>query len=399
MMKRLYLVSFALLFAMSAYAQVPLRPDAFPLVPDTTAPKNLLMAENVEEMLLWNAYPTYPAYLQLMSHFADSYPGLCHVDTIGVSVENRLILSMAIHGVSDSVQNKPRFFYSSTIHGDELTGFYLMLRLIDTLLRGYGLDSSITTLLNDVDVYINPLANPDGTFHGGDATVAQAIRYNSNWVDLNRNYPDPFGTAPLSPVQPENLAMMDYVDSLNFLLSANLHGGAEVMNYPWDSFTSYERPVDCADWWQDVCRRFVDTCRRWNVSAFSDVCANGYIAGGDWYVIRNGRQDYMNSLGIRELTMELSSVKVLPTSQLDYYWSFQHRSLINYIKEIYSLVQSPLSVKPVDVRQDYVVYPNPTTGVVNVKNSDKVWSFDLSAYPSGVHVIVVDGSPFKVLKL
>lgn len=399
MMKRLYLISFAMLVAMSAYAQLPLRPDAFPPVPDTTASKNIRMATDVEEMLQWDAYPTYPAYLQLMSHFADAYPQLCHVDTIGVSIENRLILSMVIHGSSGHGQGKPQFFYSSTIHGDELTGFYLMLRLIDTLLCGYGNDTEITALLNDVDVYINPLANPDGTYYGGDGTVVQAIRYNSNWVDLNRNYPDPFGSDPLSPVQPENLAMMEYVGEHNFLLSANLHGGAEVMNYPWDSFSSDERPVVCADWWQDVCHRFVDTCRRYNLSAFSDVCSDGYIAGGDWYVIRNGRQDYMNYYGIRELTMEVSSVKMLPTSQLEYYWSFQRSSLINYIKEIYSLVNPPLSVGPLGDHHEYVVFPNPTTDIVYVRMPDGTLSFDLSGYPSGVHIIMIGGYPFKVLKL
>lgn len=399
MMKRLYLISFVLLFAMSAYAQLPLRPDAFPPVPETTAPKNFRMATDVEEMLQWNAYPTYPAYLQLMQYYAESYPHLCHVDTIGLSIENRLILSLVLHGASGPGTGKPQFFYSSTIHGDELTGFYLMLRLIDTLLCGYGNDSLITDLLNDVDVYVNPLANPDGTYHGGDGTVIDAIRYNSNWVDLNRNYPDPFGSDPLSPVQPENLAMMEYVEEHDFLLSANLHGGAEVMNYPWDSFTSDERPVDCANWWQDVCRRFVDTCRLARASAFSDVCGQGYIAGGDWYVIRNGRQDYMNNLGISELTMEVSSVKMLPTSQLEYYWSFQRSSLINYIREIYSLANPPLSVGHLDAPQEYVVFPNPASDVVYVRRPDGTLSFDLSGYPSGVHILMIDGRPYKVLKL
>lgn len=398
-MKKIVLAVFATSLCLALNAQVPLRPDAFPPVPDTVAAKELRMASTVEELRQWDSYPTYSAYLQLMQYYVDSFPHLCHMDTIGHSINNRLILSMALHGTSPQSSDNPQFFYSSTIHGDELTGFYFMLRLIDTLLSGYGSNAEITDLLNSVDIYINPLANPDGTYYGGDATVAGAIRYNANWVDLNRNYPDPFGTDPLVSIQPENQAMMDYVSEHNFLLSANLHGGSEVMNYPWDSFTSSVMPVDCADWWQDVCRRFVGTCRQVSSDAFSEVTPEGYIAGGDWYVIRNGRQDYMNYHGTRELTMEVSVSKMLSTSQLDNYWSVQHKALINYIKEIYSLVGSPVHIENNNPSGQYMVYPNPTTGIVNVKSDNSTTTINLSNYPPGVYRVVVDGVSHKVVKL
>ena len=169
-----------------------------------------------------------------------------------------------------------------------------MLRLCDTLLGSYGTSRQITSLLDRTRIYINPLSNPDGTYYGGDSTVALARRYNADSVDLNRNYPDPFGTPPLDSLQPENKAMIAYVERHNFLLSANLHGGSEVMNYPWDSFTSYERLNEHSEWWQAVSKRFVDTCRRVDNRRFRDVRPAGYVNGGDWYVISNGRQDYFN---------------------------------------------------------------------------------------------------------
>ena len=198
---------FFMFATISASAQ-SLRPDAFPPVEDTLSPKALTMATTLEEMDRWNRYPTYDVYTAMMQRFVERYPDLCRVDTIGVSIQGRLILCLAITGSSDNDLYRPEFFYSSTMHGDELTGFYLMLRLCDTLLGSYGTSRQITSLLDRTRIYINPLSNPDGTYYGGDSTVALARRYNADSVDLNRNYPDPFGTPPLDSLQPDNQAMI-----------------------------------------------------------------------------------------------------------------------------------------------------------------------------------------------
>ena len=313
-------------------AQMPVRPDAFPPVEPAGGAKAVTMAATLDEMYRWEAYPTYGVYLQMMQHFATEYPSLCRVDTIGHSVRNRLILCAVITGNATAKSDRPRMFYSSTMHGDEVTGYYLMLRLIDTLLNGYGRDARITELMNSTEIYINPLANPDGTYIRSDNSVQRAQRYNANYVNLNRNYPDPFGTAPVSSQQVENTAMINYMTAKRFALSANLHGGSEVLNYQWDSFTSGEREHPYRSWWVEVCRRFVDTLRLVEPNHFADVTPEGYVTGGDWYVISNGRQDYVNAtLGCLEMTMEVSTDKILSTSQLKSYWRMLFHPLINYI--------------------------------------------------------------------
>ncbi len=352
----------------------------------------------MEEMSSWNRYPTYDVYIEMMNRFATDYPTLCRLDTIGFSVHNRLILCAVINKQTDSHVTVPEFFYSSSMHGDELTGYYFMLRLIDTLLRGYGVDNELTTLIENVEIFINPLANPDGTYYGGDSTVSASQRYNANGVDLNRNWPDPFGVQADDPLQPENQAMMDYMSSHNFRLSANLHGGAEVMNYPWDSFTLAERSHPDAQWWQEVGQRFVDTVRA--TAPMMYRTRGGVTSGGDWYVISNGRQDWVNYyLSCREITMEVSNDKILATNRLDSYWKAQQRSLVNYIKEIYNCPTSRVNISAPKVDYSQVkVRPNPTTGPVTIETTNGIKHIDLSGYAPGVYIIPVDGIPVKIIK-
>ncbi len=403
-----------------SHAQLKPRPDAFPPVEEAEA-KALTMATTVEQMASWNRYPTYTVYLEMMQRWADEFPHLCHVDTIGTSVNGRLILSMYIQPQTDDDLYRPEFFYSSTIHGDELTGYVMMLRLIDTLLHGYGNNPQYTNLINRTRISINPLANPDGTYHGGDNTVQGAVRYNANNVDLNRNYPNPFGGAKPA-VQQENQAMIDYFDAHNFRLSANLHGGAEVMNYPWDSYTSLQNPHPQAAWWQEVCKRFVDTSRTYSPNHFKDTYNCGYTAGGDWYVITGGRQDYFNYYnGCLELTMEVSTTKKLSTSQLPAYWNFLQHSLVNYIEEIHTLPGGTERIADVEGSHPLSVYPNPATNHIIVKGADSVTelydvtgrlvntqaikhpsyqtiTIDLHGLPTGIYLLRSGGKTATVVK-
>jgi hypothetical protein len=340
----------------------------------------------------------------MMEKWANDFPQLCHIDTIGTSVKGRLILSLFIETPSTNNLYRPEFFYSSTIHGDEVTGFVMLLRLIDTLLNGYGNNPQYTNLLNRTRISINPLANPDGTYYLGDNTVQGSVRYNAHHVDLNRNYPNPFVSSKAT-IEPENEAMINYFDHHLFRLSANLHGGSEVMNYPWDSFTSLQNPHPCADWWIDVCKRFVDTCRTYNNSHFRDVTSSGYIAGGDWYVISGGRQDYMNAVhGCRELTMEISSQKTLSSTRLPEYWQFLQHSLVNYIFEIHTLPGANGIADVEESSPSLEVFPNPAVSRVILRGCEAgqtvvmcdITGRELSRFVAGAAPVALDVSGLPV---
>lgn len=284
----------------------------------------------VKESKAWDFYPTYPAYVAMMYDFETNFPGICDVYSIGTSVNGRELLVAKISDNVTTDEAEPEFFYTSTMHGDETTGYILMLRLIDSLLNAYGSAPRIQNLVNNIEIYINPLANPDGTYYGGDNTIANARRNNANNIDLNRNFPDVI-TGPYANTQPETYAFMNFAESRHFVMSCNLHGGAEVCNYPWDHKYTF-----CTDdaWWQFVCHEYADTVHQFAPANYMSGWDNGITNGAAWYVIDGGRQDYMNFYHqCREFTLELSNTKKPAASTLPLYWGYNKRSFLNYLEQ------------------------------------------------------------------
>lgn len=303
--------------------------------------RSLKMADSINEMENWDAYPTYRVYENMMAEFERKYPELCRIDTILSSTPSGNY-SILVAKISDNVvesENEPQFLYSSTIHGNETGGFILMLRLIDHLLKNYSKDQLIRELVDEVEIWICPLANPDGTYFKSvpaGSTIINAKRSNLLNVNLNRNYPDPnTGPHPDGNIyQAETLAFMTFADRHHFNMGANFHSGAELLNYPWDAWVSDDNPNADADWWEKVCTDYVDTARIVNKTYMTSDFADGVSEGGDWYVINGGRQDYMNFFKkCREVTIEIDNESITQTQNLNEKWNENYRSMLNFIRE------------------------------------------------------------------
>ena len=101
------------------------------------ASKAVLSALSVEEAMNWTSYPTWPQYDSIMHKLASDFPSICLIDTIGESINGKYVLALKISDNVDTDEAEPEVFYSSTIHGDELAGYVLMLRLAHSLLSNY----------------------------------------------------------------------------------------------------------------------------------------------------------------------------------------------------------------------------------------------------------------------
>ena len=281
----------------------------------------------------WDYYPTYNQYVNMMYAFADSFPQICRIHSLGTLSSGREILIVNISDNVDQKENEPSFLYTSSMHGDELTGYVLMLRFIDDILNKYNVDSRITNLVDEIDIWINPLANPDGAYAGGNNNVWGATRSNANFIDINRNFPDPEdGPHPDgNPWQDETLIFMGLSDTINFNLASNLHTGTVVANYPWDTWSQLTADDN---WWQHVCNEYADSCQFYGgnnyFSGYNDGITNGY----DWYEVDGGRQDYMNYFKhCREFTLELSDDKMPNPQELPAFWDANHPSFYNYMEQ------------------------------------------------------------------
>ncbi len=296
--------------------------------------KSIDMTDDDLRNVNWSKYPTYQSYLNMMASFARDYPGMCRIDTIGYSVRGKLLLAARITGNLDENIRKPEFFYTAQMHGDETAASVFMLRLIDTLLSSYNYSDDIQKILDETQIWINPIANPDGAYYLSDSSLVGSIRYNANSYDLNRNYPDPPHVSQPNTIarQPETLAMMDFASQRNFRMSVNFHGGAECVNYPWDSSPARHSETH---WFENVSHEYADTARFYGPLTYMSGFNLGVTNGWDWYPVYGGRQDYMTYFHhCKEVTIELTNIKMLASSSLRRYWEYNKRSLLNYIKNM-----------------------------------------------------------------
>jgi hypothetical protein len=313
--------------------------------------KGIISAHNLNQAMEWNKYPTYSQYDSIMQSFKTLYPALCHLDTIGSSINGKLVLALKISDNAGNNEDEPEVFYSSTMHGDETGGFILMLRLVDYLLRNYNLNNRVKNLVDNLEIWINPLANPDGAYKTGNIISPSSSRYNANGVDLNRNFPDPF--QPFEIQQKENRDMIKFMRKHKFVISANFHSGAEVVNYPWDKWLSKFHADDI--WFYDISRAYADTVHTWSGPAYLNDENNGITRGAAWYVIYGGRQDFVTyELQGREVTIELDDQYITPAPQLALLWQYNWRSLLGYLENalygIHGLVYNAISSAPVAAR-------------------------------------------------
>ena len=332
----------------------------------------------------WDSYPTYSAYENMMFQFATDHPDKCEIITLGTLPSGRKI--MIAHLNNGTADGKPKFLYTSTIHGDETTGWIMMLRLIDYLLENPD-EPEVQTVMNNIDLYIGPNTNPDGTYHGGNNTVNGARRENANGIDMNRNYADPHGG--LHPdgheYQTETQWFMDFAAEIPFVMAANYHGGAEVMNYPWDN--TYTLHADDA-WYQLISHEYADECHKVNPNYMSDY-NNGITNGAQWYMIGGGRQDYMNGYAqCRELTIECSNTKLPNANQLPNFWNYNKASLFLYMNQclygIHGIVTDSITGEPLEA-------------TITISGHDDQYSFVESHLPAGDFHRPIKGGSWSVI--
>ena len=284
-------------------------------------------------------YNGYTNMTAMLDGCATNYPALCRKLSIGKSVLNRDLWAMKITTNPDLPQDKPRFKYISTIHGNEAVGTEMCLYLIDLLLKGYGSnDTRIVNLVGNVEIWVVPLINPDGREHN------PPQRLNINNYDLNRSFPEgsatDFGNVLYGPpintnsLQPEVRAVMTWTTNHNFSMGANFHTGTLVVNYPYDNdnIGSVFSPSPDEALFEAMSLSYSsNNPPMWNSPEFT----HGVVNGADWYAVDGGLQDWSyRYAGVLDVTIEISDYQWPdpPASELPTYWSQNRESMLSYME-------------------------------------------------------------------
>lgn len=198
----------------------------------------------------------FHSYIELERDLLDlenNFPDLAKVYVIGDSLESRNIYALKI---SDNVLNdedEAEVVFLGCHHAREWISVEVPFLFGKYLLENYHQDVSIKNIVDQSEIWIVPLVNPDG--------LEYSIHYYRYWrknrrdngdgtygVDLNRNYGYQWGyddtgsssnfgsdvyrgTAPFS--EPESQAIRDLFAQHHFLSLISYHSYGSVILYPW----------------------------------------------------------------------------------------------------------------------------------------------------------------------
>jgi murein tripeptide amidase MpaA len=114
-------------------------------------------------MFPYDRFVKFEELTTLLRSAVDAHPGLARMASIGSSHEGRSIwcLTLTNYATGEPL-TKPAFYVDANIHATELSGSVAALKLIDTVLSGYGERDDITRLLDSRTLYVIPRVNPDG---------------------------------------------------------------------------------------------------------------------------------------------------------------------------------------------------------------------------------------------
>ncbi|TRY80294.1 hypothetical protein TCAL_04318 [Tigriopus californicus] len=236
---------------------------------------------------------------------------------------------------------EPEMKFIANMHGNEVLGRELLLHLADYLCEEYiGGNQEIRKLVDSTRIHVLPSMNPDGWKIATDSGPGKDFligRSNANNVDLNRDFPD-LDKIIYSPGNEFNNHLMDLVDHLDhrvqpetesvmklimehpFVVSANLHGGDLVANYPFDESRNVMNPTEYSVSPDDETFRFIAQTYSTNHPRMADPQAKGCdrpeSSFGKQGGITNGAAWYSSHAGLKGLVIDGQTGHGIPNANI-----------------------------------------------------------------------------------
>ncbi|ORX95897.1 hypothetical protein K493DRAFT_301197 [Basidiobolus meristosporus CBS 931.73] len=214
------------------------------------------------DLSAWHtSYHSYDEIMDWLHALAEANPGLVSLNSsIGKSIEGRDI--PALHLTSNNGKRKSQFWLQGLQHAREWISGSSMQYLADALVTGYSNDPSIRWMLNNFEIIILPVTNPDGYDYTWTTDRLwrknrRLVKENVYGVDLNRNWPDHWGLGGSShdPTtntylgaspgsEPEVVSLMKhYLRQPRIIGAIDFHSYGELIMWPF-GWTHNKSPWD-----------------------------------------------------------------------------------------------------------------------------------------------------------
>ncbi|XP_030252862.1 LOW QUALITY PROTEIN: probable carboxypeptidase X1 [Sparus aurata] len=320
----------------------------------------------------------YKEMRKLMKSVNEACPDITRIYSIGKSYAG---LKLYVMEISDNPGKhelgEPEFRYVAGMHGNEVLGRELLLNLMQFMCQEYKRgDQRIVRLVKETRIHLLPSMNPDGyemAFKKGSELSGWALgRYSHEWIDMNHNFADlnsgmwtaieletdqsklinhyfPIPeqyTSEEAFVASETRAVINWMQNIPFVLSANLHGGELVVTYPYDMTRDWapreHTPTPDESFFRWLATAYASTNR---VMSNPDrrpchnkdfLRYNNIINGADWHNVPGSMNDfsYLHT-NCFEVTVELSCDKFPHASELPIEWENNKESLLIYMEQVH----------------------------------------------------------------
>ncbi len=210
----------------------------------------------VGTLQLESEYYTYPEVVTELSQIQTDHPSIAKKISLGTSYEGRDIPGIKLSDNVGTEESEPEVFICALHHARECATVNVAMYIINYLTTNYGTDPYVTGLVDNREIYIIPVVNPDGKVYddsGGSSGSGLMWRKNRQpcsggiGTDLNRNYSYMWGGSGSSGTctndifrgyspfdAPETAAVRDFFNAhpdINVLLTYHSYGA--LVLWPW----------------------------------------------------------------------------------------------------------------------------------------------------------------------
>jgi len=232
-------------------------------------------------------YHTYDENIQWLLNLASTYPNMTELVNVGSTYEGRSLVALRVFSPS-TTSHKRSIWIDAGIHAREWITTATVNYILGHLLSDYVNDTSVKSILDNADIYVLTMFNPDGYVYSWTTDRMWRKTRSPNtgsrcWgTDANRNWDwhwdgsgsstnpcadDYRGSAPFSEVETKTVS--SFLTTIpNLVGYINFHSYSQLWMYPWGY--TYLPTSD---------KTTLDECAKASVQALENVYGTKYEYG------------------------------------------------------------------------------------------------------------------------